>query len=71
MHLKLDKMMTQNINGITIQIYSCLIVCIILQLVEISQKSGNKALDKLKYLQVFMNKEISYIHWFKPLSLQW
>lgn len=30
MHLKLDKLMTKNVNGITIQIYSCLIAYIIL-----------------------------------------
>jgi IS4 transposase len=37
MHLKLDKLMTKNENGIRIQIYSCLIVCLILQLVDIPQ----------------------------------
>ena len=31
MHLKLDKLMTKNPNGISIQIYSCLIVYMILQ----------------------------------------
>ena len=37
MHLKLDKLITKNINGITIQIYSTLIAYLILQLVEIPQ----------------------------------
>lgn len=71
MHLKLDKLMTKNENGIRIQIYSCLIVYIILQLVEIPPEIGNKALDKLRYLQAFMNEKISYIHWFRQLSFCW
>lgn len=71
MHLKLDKLMTKNVNGIRLQIYSCLIVYILLQLVEIPEEIGNKALDKLRYLQAFMNERISYIHWFRRLSLSW
>jgi len=31
-HLKLDKMMSKNLNGITMQIYAILIVYLILQL---------------------------------------
>ncbi len=71
MHLKLDKLMTKSVNGITIQIYSCLIVYIVLQLVDIPQKIGNKTLDKLRYLQSFMNEKISYIHWFRRMSFTW
>ncbi|AFZ28409.1 transposase family protein (plasmid) [Cylindrospermum stagnale PCC 7417] len=71
MHLKLDKLMTKNENGIRIQIYSCLIVYIILQLVDIAEEIGSKALDKLRYLQSFMNEKISYIHWFRRLSFTW
>jgi putative transposase len=71
MHLKLDRLMTKNENGIRIQIYSCLIVYIILQLIEISQEIGVKILDKLRYLQSFMNEKISYIHWFRRLSFSW
>ncbi len=71
MHLKLDKLMTKNENGIRIQIYSCLIVYLLLQLVEIPEEIGKKALDKLRYLQTFMNEKISYIHWFRQLSLSW
>ncbi len=37
MHLKLDRLMTKNENGIRIQIYSCLIAYLILQLIEISK----------------------------------
>jgi putative transposase len=71
MHLKLDKLMTKNVNGIRIQIYSCLIAYILLQLVEIPPEIGEKALNKLRYLQAFMNEKISYIHWFRQLSLRW
>jgi IS4 transposase len=71
MHLKLDRLMTKNENGIRIQIYSCLIVYIILQLIEIPQEIGVKILDKLRYLQSFMNEKISYIHWFRRLSFSW
>ena len=41
MHLKLDKLMTKNVNGITKQIYSFLIAYIILQLIDITEKIGN------------------------------
>ena len=71
MHLKLDKLMTKNPNGIRIQIYSCLLVYLILHLVDISPEIGSKALNKLRYLQSFMNENISYIHWFRKLSLSW
>ena len=70
-HLKLDKLMTKNVNGIKIQIYSCLIVYLRLQLIDISTKIINTTLDKLRYLQSFMNEKISYIHWFKRLSFTW
>jgi putative transposase len=71
MHLKLDKLMTKNENGIRIQILSCLIVYLILQLVQIPPEIGEKALEKLRYLQSFMNENISYIHWFRRLSFSW
>nr|WP_042893149.1 IS4 family transposase [Anaplasma marginale] len=68
MHLKLDDLITKNINGITIQIYSTLIAYLILHLVEIPQEFGNKLLDKLCYLQACMCQEISYIHWMKKIT---
>lgn len=71
MHLKLDQLITKNDNGIAIQIYSCLIGYIILQLTEISKEIGNKALDKLRYLQSFMNQKVSYINWFRRMSFSW
>ena len=71
MHLKLDKLITKNDNGIQIQIYSCLIGYIVLQLTEIPEEIGNKALDKIRYLQSFMSENISYINWFRRMSFSW
>ena len=67
MHLKLARIITKNTKGIKIQIYACLIYYLLLQLVEILDKNGNKLLEKLRYLQAFMCEKISYIHWFKEL----
>lgn len=67
MHLKLDRLMTKNENGIRIQILCCLIAYLILQLIEIPQEFGKSLLDKLRYLQSYMCQEISYVHWFKKL----
>ncbi len=67
MHLKLDELITKNVNGITIQIYSTLIAYLILQLVETPQEFGNKLLEKLAYLQACMCQEISYIHWMNKI----
>lgn len=67
MHLKLDKLITKNVNGIAIQIYATLIAYLILQLVEIPQEWGDKLLDKLRYLQACMCQEISYIHWIERI----
>lgn len=59
MHLKLDRLITKNENGIRIQIYSCLIAYLILQLIEIPQEFGKTLLDKLRYFQAHMCQEIS------------
>lgn len=67
MHLKLSRLITKNVNGIEIQIYSCLIAYLILQLVEIPKEAGKSLLDKLRYLQAFMCEKISYVHWFREL----
>ena len=67
MHLKLDRLITKNINGIEIQIYCCLIGYVVLQLVDIPKEFGGKALDKLRYLQAFMCENISYVHWFRKI----
>ncbi len=71
MHLKLDLLMTKNVNGIKIQIYSCLIVYVILQLTDRSTKIVETTLDKLRYLQSYMSEKISYIHWFRRMSFTW
>jgi hypothetical protein len=52
MHLKLDKMMSKNLNGITIQIDAILIVHLILQLLRVLQMYGSKLVDKLRYIQI-------------------
>lgn len=67
MHLKLDRLITKNVNGIEMQIYACLIAYVILQLMTIPQEFGNQALDKLRYLQAFMCENISYTHWLQKL----
>jgi putative transposase len=70
MHLKLDRLITKNTNGIEIQIYCCLIAYVALQLVEIPKEFGNKTLDKLRYLQAFMCENISYVHWFRKIAFE-
>jgi len=67
MHLKLDRLITKNVNGIGIQLYITLIAYLILQLVEIPKIWGNKLLDKLRYLQACMCQEISYVHWLERI----
>ena len=71
MHLKLDHLITKNINGIAIQIYATLIAYLILQLTEIPKMWGSKLLDKLRYLQACMCQEISYIHWLEKIMRAW
>ena len=67
MHLKLDRLITKNMNGIQIQIYTCLIAYVLLQLVNIPKEFGDNLLDKLRYLQAFMCENISYVHWLQKL----
>ena len=67
MHLKLDKLIAKNTNGIEIQIYACLIAYLLLQLTDIPQEFGKTLLDKLRYLQAFMCEKISYVHWLQEL----
>ena len=67
MHLKLDKLITKNVNGISLQIYASLIAYLILQIVEIPQQWGNQLLDKLRYLQAFMCERKSYVHWMEEI----
>ena len=67
MPLKLDNLITKNENGIRIQICSCIITYLILQLIDIEEGFGKSLLDKLRYLQSFMCQHISYIHWFRRI----
>lgn len=63
MHLKLDKLMTKNINGVTMQIYMVLIAYLILELMEIPAFYGHQLLDKFRYLQLELSRRCSMIHW--------
>ena len=54
MPLKLDRLITKNERGIRIQIYSCIIAYLILQLIDIEEVFGKSLLDELRYLQSFM-----------------
>jgi putative transposase len=67
MHLKLDKLITKNVNGIAIQIYVSLIAYLILQLLSIPAQWGHTLLDKFRYLQSCMCQKISYVHWFEEM----
>jgi len=67
MHLKLDKLISKSVNGITIQLYASLIAYLILQLISIPAQWGNKLLDKIRYLQACMCQKISCVHWFEEL----
>lgn len=67
MPLKLDNLITKNENGIRLQLYSCIIAYLILQLIDIEEGFGKSLLDKLRYLQSFMCQHISYVHWFRRI----
>ncbi len=62
MHLKLERLITKNTNGIAIHIYTCLMAYVLLQLVTIAKELEVKLLDKLRYLPIFMCENISDIH---------
>ena len=71
-HLKLDRLITKNVNGVTMQIYMVLIAYLILQLMEIPAFYGSQLLDKLRYLQLELSRRCSIVHWsydFLPASL--
>ncbi len=67
MHLKLDRLISKNVNGIAIEIYSSLIAYLILQLVSVPKEWGEKILDKFRYLQACMCQQISYVHWMEKI----
>jgi hypothetical protein len=68
MHLKLDKIITKNTNGITLQIYASLIVYMLLLLIEIPREFGTRPLEKLRYLLAFMKEQRSFVNWFGRLA---
>ncbi|MFN3927666.1 MAG: transposase [Pseudanabaenaceae cyanobacterium] len=59
MHLKLDKIITKNENGVRLQIYAVLIGYLLLKLLNIKSKYQNKTYElihKLRYLQTEISK---------------
>jgi putative transposase len=63
MHLKLDHLISRNVNGVTMQIYMVLIAYLILELMEIPAFYGHRLLDKFRYLQLQLSRRCSIIHW--------
>lgn len=61
--LKMHKLITKSLNGVTIQIYMVLIAYLILQLMEIPAFSGHQLLDKFRYLQLELSRRCSVVHW--------
>jgi hypothetical protein len=53
--------MTKNVNGVTIQIYTILIVYLILQMIKIPQIYGNTLLNKLRYVNLILSQEENLI----------
>jgi hypothetical protein len=49
--------MTKNVNGVTIQIYTILIVYLILQPMKMPQIYGNTLLNKLRYVNLILSQE--------------
>jgi putative transposase len=62
MHLKLDQLITKNVNGVRMQIYMALIAYVLLQLIEIPAFCGNQLLDKFRYLQLELSRRCSLVH---------
>ncbi len=62
MCLKLDRLITKNINGVSVQIHMVLIAYLILQLMEIPVFYGNRLLDKFRYLQLELSCRCSIVH---------
>ena len=63
MHLKLDQLITKNMNGVSIQIYMVLIAYLVLLLIEIPAFYGSQLLDKFRYLQLELSRHCSIVHW--------
>lgn len=63
MHLKLDHLISKNVNGVTMQIYMVLIAYLILELMEVPAFYGKGLLDKFRYLQLELSRRYSMVHW--------
>ncbi len=63
MHLKLDQLITKNVNGTTMQIHTVLIAYPILQLMEIPTFYRERVLAKFWYLQLELSRRYSANHW--------
>jgi putative transposase len=62
-HLKLDKLITKNMNGVGLQIHMALIGYLTLKLMEVPLFYGHTLLDKFRYLQLELDRFCSIIHW--------
>jgi putative transposase len=63
MHLKLDQLITKNVNGVTKQIYRVLIGYLILRLMKIPAFYGSQLLNNFWYLQLELSRRCSTVHW--------
>jgi putative transposase len=61
MHLKLDRLITKNVNEVRLQIYMALIEYLILELMEVPLFYGHRLLDKFRYLQLELSRRRSII----------
>ena len=69
MHLRLDKFITKNVNGIRIQIYTCLIAYLFLGLIQLPKELGNKLLNKFRFVLTLMKEKKRFVHWFRQIIL--
>ncbi|MBD1839067.1 transposase [Coleofasciculus sp. FACHB-64] len=69
MHLKLDCLISKNLNGVTMKIYMVLIAYLILELMEIPAFYEQRLLDKFRYLQLELSRRCSIVHWSYDLLL--
>lgn len=67
-HLKLDRLATKSVNGVTIQIYMVLIGYLILLMIEIPKIYGEKLLDKLRYIQLIIHQESNLVVWMTRMA---
>lgn len=63
MHLKLERLITKNTNGVGMQIYIVLIAYLLLELMETPAFYGHQLLDKFRYLHLELSLRCSIIHW--------